>query len=253
MPTTSNGMYYEERGVGDETIVLLPGFGCSLACWDDAAALLPGYRSVLFDLPGHGRSVGSRADGDLSHMADDVFDACREIGLGSFAIAGLSLGGAISVRVALDHPADVRAVVGIMPWNAGGTKPGEDEGIAAFHDAFGDHETIKAGIEGMSHRPERTTDLLVTMPTVTEAMWKGWLGAGAYTSMADELPGLSVPALYVVGGDDHVVDLHKQVDDVRQIPGGTLVLLADEGHLALYEEPELIASEMVRFLGGSML
>ncbi len=248
MPTTSNGMYYEERGSGDETIVLLPGFGCSLACWEETAALLPGYRSILFDLPGHAGSVGARADGDLSHLAEDVFDACREIGLGSFTIAGLSLGGAISIRVALDHPAEVRAVVGIMPWNAGGTRPGEDEGIVAFHDAYGDNETIKAGIEGMSHKPEKTTDLLVTMPTVTEAMWKGWLGTGTYISMADELPRLTMPVLYVVGGDDFVVDLHKQVDDVRQIPGGKLVLLTDEGHLALYEEPELIANEMVTFL-----
>ena len=248
MPTTSNQLYYEERGEGSETIVLLPGFGCSIACFDRLAALLEGYRSILIDLPGHANSVGSRADGDLVHMAEDVFEACREIGLSRFAVAGLSLGGAIAVRVGLDHPEAVQAVVGLMPWNAGGTRTGEDANMKAFHDAFRDNQTIRAGIEGMSHKPEKTTDLLVTMPTVPEQMWKGWLGGGAYTSMADDLPGMKVPTMYVVGGDDFVVDLHKQVDDIRRIPGGRLVMLTDEGHLAVYEEPELVAREVLAFL-----
>jgi pimeloyl-ACP methyl ester carboxylesterase len=248
MPKTSNGLYYEVRGDGPETIVLLPGFGCSIACYDEFTPFLEGYRSVMFDLPGHANSVGSRDDGVLAHMAEDVFSACQEIGLTSFAIAGLSLGGAISVRVGLDHPEAVRAVIGIMPWNAGGTQAGEDANMKAFHDAFRDNETIKAGIEGMSHKPEKTTDLLDTMPTVPEQMWKGWLGGGAYTSMADELPGMKVPTMYVVGGDDFVVDLHKQVDDIRKIPGGRLVMLTDEGHLAIYEEPERVAKEVVDYL-----
>jgi len=248
MPITSNGMYYEEGGGGQETIVLLPGFGCSIACFDEFQPLLEGYRAVLIDLPGHAGSVDSRADGNLSHMAEDVFAACQEIGLTTFAVAGLSLGGAISMRLGLDHPEAVQAVVGIMPWNAGGTQAGEDANMKAFHDAFRDDETIKAGIEGMSHKPEKTTDLLVTMPTVPEAMWKGWLGGGAYTSMADELPGMKVPVMYVVGGDDFVADLHKQVDDVRKVRGGRLVMLTDEGHLAVYEEPERVAKEVLEFL-----
>ncbi|SFJ42043.1 alpha/beta fold hydrolase [Amycolatopsis sacchari] len=249
MPTTANGIHYEVRGDGPRTIVLLPGFGCSIECWAGVAPLLDGYRTVLVDLPGHAGSSGARADGNLARLADTVFEACREIGLTGFAVAGLSLGGAISVRIALDHPAEVEAVVGVMPWNAGGTSPG-DPVIEAFYAAFGDLDTITAGVAGISHDPAKTTDLVRTMPTVTEQMWRGWLGGGVYTSMADELPGLRVPLLYLVGGKDVVVNLEKQISDVRQVPGGRLVLLADAGHLACYETPEVVAAEMRQFLGA---
>jgi pimeloyl-ACP methyl ester carboxylesterase len=251
MPTTSNEMYYEERGHGTRTIVLLPGFGTSIACFEELAPLLDGYRSILIDLPGHARSVGARADGDLAHMAETVFEACDEIGLTQFSVAGLSLGGAIGVRMGLDQPERIEAVIGIMPWNAGGTKVGEDDVIKASHDAYGDMETMRAGIEAMSHDIEKAADLFDTMPTVTEAMWKGWLSGGAYTSMSEELPGLRPPAMYLVGGDDIVVDVDKQIEDIRAIPGGKLVLFTDEGHLSCYESPALLAAEMCSFLDAN--
>ncbi|GAA3793151.1 alpha/beta fold hydrolase [Amycolatopsis tucumanensis] len=247
MPITTSGIHYEVRGGGERTIVLLPGFGCSIECWAEVAPLLDGYRVVLMDLPGHAGSSGARADGDLARLAETVFEACREIGLTRFVVAGLSLGGAISVRIALDHPGEVEAVVGIMPWNAGGTSPG-DPVIEGFYGAYGDLDTITAGIASISQDPAKTTDLVRTMPTVTERMWRGWLGGGVYTSMADELPGLRVPLLYLVGGKDTVVNLDKQISDVRRVPGGRLVLLADAGHLACYETPEVVAREMRQFL-----
>lgn len=247
MPVTTNGIHYEVRGDGPRTIVLLPGFGCSIECWAGVVPLLDGCRAVLMDLPGHVGSAGARADGDLRALAETVFEACREIGLSRFVVGGLSLGGAIGLRIGLDHPDEVQAVVGVMPWNAGGTSPG-DPVIAAFHAAYGDVETITAGVAGISHDPAKTTDLIRSMPTVTEKMWRGWLGGGVYTSMADELPGLRIPLLYLVGGKDIVVNLEKQISDVRQVPGGRLVLLADEGHLACYEAPEVVAREMRQFL-----
>lgn len=247
MPVTSNGMHYQERGTGERTLVLLPGFGCSIACWAEVAPRLDA-RVVVMDLPGHAGSVGAPADGDLRGLAATVFEACSEIGLSRYVVGGLSLGGAVALRLALDHPDDVTGMIGVMPWNAGGTTTGEDDGIRAFHDMFGDLDGLRAGVEAISQAPEKTRDLVTSMPTVTEQMWRGWLGRGAYTSMVSELPGLRVPVLYVVGGQDVVVDLHKQVEDARAIPGATLVMISDAGHLAAYELPETVALEMSQWL-----
>lgn len=247
MPVTRNGTHYEEQGSGEHTVVLIPGFGCSIACWADIAPRLDA-RVVMIDLPGHAGSVRAPADGDLRHLAATVLDACRELGLGRFVVGGMSLGGAVALRLALDSPDEVTGVMGVMPWNAGGTTEAEGDGIKAFHDMYGDPDGMRAGVEAISQLPEKTTDLVRTMPTVTEQMWRGWLGGGAYTNMTDELPGLRVPLLYVVGGQDDVVDLHKQVEDVRAVPDGRLVMLGDAGHLAAYEIPETVAFEMSQFL-----
>ncbi|GAA2073955.1 hypothetical protein GCM10009801_27560 [Streptomyces albiaxialis] len=252
MPKTDNGIHYEERGDGPDTVVLLPGLGCSLACWSGVAPLLDGRRLVLMDLPGHAGSLDAPADGSsLARIAATVTDACDELGLERFALVGLSFGGALSVRIALDRPGQVRAAMALMPWNAGGTEAG-DPVIERFAGSFRDVEAITEAIGAISLDPGRTTDVVRTMTTaVTERFWRSWLGTGggAYTSMSEELPGLAVPTCYVLGGRDAIAPRDKLIADVRAMPGGRLVLLPDAGHLAPYECPELVAREIREFLG----
>ncbi|MFC8083705.1 alpha/beta fold hydrolase [Streptomyces sp. NPDC057340] len=252
MPRTTNGIHYEVRGSGPDSIVLLPGLGCSLTCWSGTAPLLDGYRLVLMDLPGHAGSLRAPADGSsLGRIAGTVTDACDELGLERFALVGLSFGGALGVRIALDRPGQVFAVMAFMPWNAGGTEAG-DPVIERFAASFRDVEAITEAVGAMSLDPSRTTDVVRTMTTaVTEQFWHSWLGSGggAYTSMSGELSGMAVPACYVVGGRDTIAPQDKLIADVRAMPGGRLVFLSDAGHLAPYESPQLVAREIREFVG----
>ncbi|MCP2256027.1 3-oxoadipate enol-lactonase / 4-carboxymuconolactone decarboxylase [Prauserella aidingensis] len=251
MPKTSNGIYYEEQGNGPDSIVLLPGLGCSLKCWSEVAPQLDGYRLVLMDLPGHAGSIHAPADGsNLATLAPTVIDACDELGLERFAIVGLSFGGAVSVRIALNRPDQVLAVMALMPWNAGGTEAG-DPVIERFYKSFGDIEALTQAIRAISLDPSKTTDVARTMSTaVTEQFWRSWLGdgGGAYTSMFEELPGIAVPACYVLGGRDTIAPQDKLIADVRAMPGGRLVFLSNAGHLAPYESPEVISREIREFV-----
>ncbi|NUR86274.1 MAG: alpha/beta hydrolase, partial [Nonomuraea sp.] len=120
--------------------------------------------------------------------------------------------------------------------------------IAGFDAANGNAEALAHGVAAISVDPARTTGLTGSMLTVTEEMWHGWLAGGALTSQADDLPGLRVPACYLVGGKDVVVDQAKQLDDVRRIPGGRAVLLGDLGHLCGLEQPAVVAGEIANFL-----
>jgi pimeloyl-ACP methyl ester carboxylesterase len=75
------------------------------------------YRVVTFDGRGNGRSdrpEDDRAYGDLDNVADAVavLDAT---GTDRCFVAGVSLGGKLSVLLAADHPERVRGVVAITP------------------------------------------------------------------------------------------------------------------------------------------
>lgn len=249
MPTTSNGIYYEERGGGPVTMLMLPGLGCSIECWSQVTPLLDGFRFVLMDLPGHAGSFGAEADGtNLATMAKPLIDACDELGLERFAVVGLSFGGALSVRIALDRPDQVLAVMAFMPWNADGTEAG-DPFMEQLYNSFGDVNAVTQAINFISLDSSKTTDVVRTMSTaVTEQFWRGWYGGGVYTSMFEELPGIAVPVCYVIGGRDAVAPQEKLIDDVRAMPGGRLVFLAEAGHLAPYEHPELVAAEIREFV-----
>ncbi|GAA2277292.1 alpha/beta hydrolase [Nonomuraea roseoviolacea subsp. roseoviolacea] len=252
MPHTSSGIYWEEHGQGPLTLVMLPGFGASTDLMTAIARHLSGFRVLVLDLPGHGRSVRAQADGRLPALAATLHDAITEVitdtGAGAYCLVGYSLGGAIAVRIALDHPDEVRALVGVVPWNAAGTSAG-DQVIAGFDAAYGDVETLTHAVAAISVDPSRTSGLTSSMLAVTEQMWHGWLAGGALTSQAGELPGMRVPTCYILGGKDVVVDQAKQLDDVRRIPGGRAVLLSDLGHLCGLERPDVVAREITAFLG----
>ena len=247
MPHASSGMYWEEHGQGPTTLVALPGFGGSAELMTAMVQQLSGYRVLVFDLPGHGRSAGVPVDGRLPTLAATVHDAIHHAGVDTYCLVGCSLGGAIAVRIALDHPDEVRALVGVVPWNAAGTTAGA-EVIAGFDAAYGNAEALTQGVAAISLDPSKTSDLTSSMLTVTEQMWHGWLAGGALTSQADELSKLRVPTCYLLGGKDIVVNQAKQLDDVRRIPGGRAVLLSELGHLCALEAPNVVAHEISSFL-----
>lgn len=250
MPMTANGIHYEEHGSGPATVVLLPGLGCSIEAWRGVTPLINGYRFVVMDLPGHAGSIASAADGaSLATIARPLLDAIDDLRLERFAIVGLSFGGAISVRIALDRPEQVIAAMALMPWPASGAEPG-DPIMATLYDTYGDAAAVAHIVELLSVDPSRTTDVLRTMTSgVSESFWRSWYGTGVYTSILPELAGLTVPTCYMLAGKDAIAPQDRLIADVRSMPGGRLVYLSDIGHLAPYESPELVAREIVEFVG----
>lgn len=254
MPTTTNGMHYEVHGDGPVTLLMLPGLGCSIEAWAQVTPLLPGYRCVVMDLPGHAGSLDVIADGsNLSTVSAPVLTACDELGLDRFVVVGLSFGAAIGVRLTLDLADRVVGYLGFMPWPASGTEQ-DDPFMQQMHDSYADVEAIDRAIDIISLEPSRTTDAARTMKgAVSEQFWRSWYSTGVYTSIYDELGSIAVPAAYVLGGRDVVAPQARLIDDVRAIPGGRLVMLADVGHLAPYEHPEATAAEIRDFVERQVL
>lgn len=248
MPTTSQGMHYEVIGSGPRTLLMLPGLGCSIDAWSRVAPLLPDFRCVLMDLPGHAGSLSAPADGSsLATMAAPVAAACDEIGLDRFIVVGLSFGAAIGLKVAVDRQESVEGYVGFMPWPASGTDS-DDPFMARMDASHGDADAIGEIVRMISLDPTRTGDLVETMGCVSEEFWHGWYQRGVFTSILDELPSLRRPACYVLAGRDAVAPTTRLIDDIRAIEGGRAVLLSDVGHLAPYEHPELVAEEIRAFV-----
>jgi len=247
---TRNGIYCEEQGTGPHTIVLLPGLGCSMRAWEEVAPLLDDYRIIRMDLPGHAGSIEVHADGSsLTTLAQPIVEACDDLDLDHFALVGLSLGGAVAMRVAVDRPDRVAGVLAVMPWPASGIEPGGDPVPETLLSHYGDEAFMTEVAKAISLDTSRTTDLVHTMSKgVSEQFWRSWLSAGIYTSILGELSHLPMPACYVLGGKDSIAPRERLIDEVRGIPGGRVVFLSDLGHLAPYEAPEAVAREIRAFL-----
>src|SRR5215472_6182066 len=94
-------------------LVMLHGFGNDAHVWDDfAPAVAPYYRTLAFDLRGHGDS--SRHPTlryDHESMALDVIAVTEVLQLSRFVLVGHSMGGRVAMRVAGKHPERLAGLV----------------------------------------------------------------------------------------------------------------------------------------------
>ena len=98
---------YVEQGSGPP-LVLLHGIGCDAGLWSRVLDGLGGeYAARAFNLRGHG---GSSCTGELSiaAMTDDIGAATSALGIETFDLVGVSLGGAVAVHLAAKFPARIR-------------------------------------------------------------------------------------------------------------------------------------------------
>ncbi|MDI2132121.1 alpha/beta fold hydrolase [Yinghuangia seranimata] len=149
------------RDVGDgPAVVLLHAGFVDHRMWDEQVAFLSErFRVIAADARGHGGSANASRP---FRQCDDVADLLRALGLGPVVLVGVSMGGAIAVETAVEHPDLVRALVvsgaGISEpgrvdrWSAAVT---EEQGRAL---AAGDTQGwVHAWLKGVAG-PERTLD-----------------------------------------------------------------------------------------------
>jgi pyruvate dehydrogenase E2 component (dihydrolipoamide acetyltransferase) len=101
-------------------ILLIHGFGADMSTWLFNHGALAEDRPVhAIDLPGHGGSSKEVGDGSTRALAATIVDYMDAAGIGAAHLVGHSLGGAIAVLVAHDHPDRVTGLTLIAPGGMG--------------------------------------------------------------------------------------------------------------------------------------
>src|SRR5688572_3683964 len=103
--------YYELHGEG-EPLLLIPGLGGDCRAWDAVApALANDFSLILIDNRGVGRSVARRKPQTLADYSCDIAELLDTLQVDRVHVLGLSLGGIIAQRFAIDHPSRVDRLV----------------------------------------------------------------------------------------------------------------------------------------------
>jgi pimeloyl-ACP methyl ester carboxylesterase len=255
-------VHYKMAGQGKPVFVLLHGFGASLFSWREVMAPLaqrgtviaydrPAFGLTSRPLPGdwHGASpYGPEAQADLLVALLD------KLGVQQAILVGNSAGGAIAVYTALHDPERVQALVLVDAaiYGGGGTpawvRPalrlpqarrlgplfvrsirtwGQDFLRSAWHDPSKITPEIQAGYT----KPLRAQNWDRALWELTIASHELYLGA--------QLAHLHVPALVVTGDDDRIVPTAQSLRLARELPGATLVVISQAGHVPHEERPDL--------------
>ena len=245
-----------EGGAGEPEesgrVVLVHGFTQTQAAWEPVAARLRArWRLVRVDLPGHGGSAGVRAG---FAEAAGLLGTCG----GRAAYVGYSLGGRLCLRLALDRPELVRALVllgaspGIADPAARAERRAADEaraagverdGVAAFLDRwlagplFATLPPSRAGL------PDRLANTPEGMASALRL-----LGVGAQAPLWDRLADLRCPTLLVAGALDAKFAALAAEMAAAIGPAARLALVPGAGHAVHLERPAAVAALLDGFL-----
>jgi pimeloyl-ACP methyl ester carboxylesterase len=110
-------IHYIDEG-GGPALLLIHGLGASMRTFKHSLVerLTGEFRVVVMERPGSGDSTrGPRACAKLKSQAEVVSEFMRVLGLERPVVVGHSLGGAVALTVALEHPEQVRGLALVAP------------------------------------------------------------------------------------------------------------------------------------------
>lgn len=242
--------------VGPEGAPLLV-LGCSLGTssilWENAMPeLATRYRTVVWDLPGHGRSPRPTESFRVAELADAVAERVREAGASRIHYAGVSLGGAVGLALALRHPdlVDALAVV------ASGARLGEPsawQARAADVRARSTSVLVAASAErwfapgSLEREPDLGGRLLRSLQAADDEGYARCCEALADFDVRAELPAITAPVLALWGRGDRVAPEALAREVATGVGNGRIAVVEDAAHLPPAEQPARTAAELLRF------
>ena len=102
---------YQVFGAGSPLILLHGGFGSVEMFGPNVNLLAAGRQVIGVDLQSHGRSPAADRPMHFEAMADDIAALIKELKFERAAVMGFSLGGAVALRTAIQHPDVVTRLV----------------------------------------------------------------------------------------------------------------------------------------------
>jgi 3-oxoadipate enol-lactonase len=253
-------LHYEMLGDG-LPVLLVHGFTNYGLAWAPQLASLvsAGFRVVVPDLPGHGRSVPLQGPGTVKALADAVMGLVEALDLGPVDLCGLSLGGMVALEAALGHPQRVRHLILAAT--------GAEFSEAPKPQLAEQWARTLEGPDGSRRRLREAWPHLVT-PAFAESpagqavyeAWEAVLAAVPGTGLAriarllpafdrrPQLGQLRLPTMVVAGGADQLFPAPSLRAMAERMPDARWALLPGAGHLVNLERPDLFNRVLVGFL-----
>lgn len=240
-------MAYREYGRG-EPIVLLHAFPLNGRMWEpQIPALEDGYRIILPDYPGFGRSPYSPAQPDVRYYAEGVRELLDRLGVERAVLGGLSMGGYVAFACLQLFPERISALV------LANTRPDPDSEEVRESRKNMARRVAEEGVEVLIElqmqrllasqtleNDEETVNRVKAM--IRESSPDGVVAAlGAMRERPDStplLPEIEVPTLVVGGAEDAISSPEVMGAMAAKLPDARHHTLPGAGHLSNLESPE---------------
>jgi len=252
--------------IGDgPPLVLLHGTPWSSALWRPVAEALASRFSVyLWDMPGYGSSSKNEDDAvDLGVQSQLFAHLLTEWDLPRPHVVAHDYGGAVSLRTRLLHGARYASlclvdVVALRPWGSPFFElVRQNADVFARLPSAVHRGAVEAYVRGASHRGLGEDELAMLVTP-----WLDATGQAAFyrqIAQADErltaefepeLGSIEEPTHIIWGTEDTWIPVDRAHRLHQLMPGSTLALIEQAGHLIQLDAPVQLTAELVRWTEG---
>ena len=256
-----------EVGEGGRPLLLVHGFTGAKEDFEPLFGRLAaaGWHAAAPDLRGHGGSGKPAGEGsyDVDGFVADVLSTADDLGWKRFTLLGHSMGGAVAQRLALDHPGRVEGLVLMSTFHgpldidpglvALGVAVVRQGGMAALHAAQearrrNDPAVVAARARMEAARPGHQVRAEARLLACAPDMWTAMAPRfPAWPDTLDEVAGLDVPTLVLVGAEDET--MRPQCERLAAaIPQARLEVLDGVRHSPQLEATERCWDALASFL-----
>ncbi|MDR2609924.1 MAG: alpha/beta hydrolase [Clostridiales Family XIII bacterium] len=254
-------IYYEDTGEG-EPLLILNGIFMSCASW---AAFIPAFtksnRLLLLDFIDQGKSDKVNHEYSQDIQVEVALALLDELGLPAVNIAGISYGGEIAMKIAINHPDRVKKLI-LANTTAYTSAWLRDIGRSweysfASYDGHMFFKTCIPIIYSPRYYEEnyewlaKREDLFVKIftPEVYDAFGRLTRSAENHDERA-ELPRIEAPTLVISSDSDFVTPFFHQEELARLIPKAGHVTIENAGHASMYEKPGEFVALLLGFINS---
>jgi 3-oxoadipate enol-lactonase len=245
----------DEGQEGAPALVLGPSLGTDTGLFDDQAEAFDGqFRVVRFDLRGHGGSEVVPGPCTMADLAGDVLALLDHLGVERFSYAGVSIGGAIGLQLALTVPERLEKLA-IM---ASAAQFADPPSWAARAQQVRDQgtEPLVASRTGTwfteqwarAHPDDAERLLQMLRDTPPEGYAACCEAIGAF-DVRGRLGEISTPTLVVAGAEDPATPPEMVQVIADGIDGAEFVVVPGAAHLPNATDPETVNATLAHHLG----
>lgn len=237
-------IYYEIYGEG-EPLLLLHGNGGSISGFMyQIPELSKHFKVIAVDSRAQGRSTDSDQEITYALMASDMSELIDKLGLGKVNVVGWSDGGNTGLELAYAHPEKTMKIValGANYTNENWMAPPDsvvmdpDDPLITrasemMKKVLNETVTLSPDTSRLPVIRKKLDDLMMYYPNFTPG----------------QLRTINVPFL-IIAGDHDAINLDLTVSLYNNLPKAELFIVPHASHFVPIENPDLINSEIIRFL-----
>jgi 3-oxoadipate enol-lactonase len=242
-----------EEGARDGRVLVLgPSLGTDLGLFDAQIPALGGeLRIVRFDLRGHGGSEVVPGPCTMADLAADVLALLDDRGISRFSYAGVSIGGAIGLQLALTVPdrLDRLAVIASAPRFADPPSWAvRAEQVRAQGPGFlvPSRSGTWFSAAWADQHPEEAHRLLGMLRDTPAKGYASCCEAVGEFDVRNRLGKVSAATLSVAGADDPATTVEMMQLMADRIPGARSVVVAGAAHLPNATHPDEVNAALRR-------